>query len=141
MEKWIRSLKDASGDRCTLCVIPTTIPPATQAWIRNCADPVSLSRIADRVTICGYSSQKSEISEDIDALIHDGLDPARMEVILRPQYPDTESFRDLAGKIQAVSTRGITHLAFYNFGQMPKESLEWIKKGIDQTHSSPGTGT
>jgi hypothetical protein len=128
VEEWVRALKNASGDRCTLCVIPTTTPPATQAGIRNCADPVSLSRIADKVSICGYSRQKREISEDLDALIHEGLSPARTEVVLRPQYPDTRSSRDLVSKMKDVRAREITHLAFYNFGQMPEESLKWIKR-------------
>jgi hypothetical protein len=140
MNGWVRSLRSAAGDLCTLSIIATPIPPAVQAGIRNGADPVSISEIADRVTICGYYRLQDEISEDIDALIRDGLRPDRAEVVLRPQYPDTESYQNLVSKINTVQEHGISHLCFYNFGQMPQESLQWIRKGIRETKWFRGAG-
>jgi len=52
---------------------------------------------------------------------------------LRPQYPDTECYQNFIRKINTVKERGIPRLCVYNFGQMPQESLQWIKKGIRET--------
>ncbi len=124
--------RNALSKESTLSAIATPFPPATEAGMRHGLDPVAAARTLGTVATCGYYEGAERPADELRELCERGLDAARIDVILRPQYPDASSYANVAAKVAALRRLQPRRIAFYNFGQMPTESLAWVRRVTEE---------
>ena len=55
-----------------------------------------------------------------------GID-ARIGYILRPSYPNINSFSELRDAVNMITNAGAETISFYNYGHIRLQSLDWIE--------------
>lgn len=110
-----------------------SLDPGTRSVDVAARDGFDLGRMAgsvDRVSVTAYFQDveryRREVSDYVEAL----GDPSLLEVILRPGPPDIHSPEDLRLRVQIARDAGVRHLAFYNYGMMRLEALDWIRAAL-----------
>lgn len=112
-----------------LAVIPTVQTPNALCWIEG-SDLRQLAAAADRLEIPAYQRGVEAIGRDIAAVRQDAGAEARFGFILRPTWPHLEGPADLSAAVRMVQSAGAQSIAFYNYGHMRLESLEWIRAAL-----------
>lgn len=126
-------LLDASGAALGYATgRPATGAPATTwAW----RDGLDLAALWNHVDIgaLGYFAEPQRMRAEIeayDAIRHPGR---RLEVVLRPTWPDVTSQDQLAANVDAARRGGADDVHFYTYGLMRQESLDWIQQVLATT--------
>ncbi len=112
-----------------LSVIPTTQTPNSKAWVEG-SDLVKLSAQADRLEIPAYQTGVKAITADVAEVRAKVGDEASLGFILRPTYPNLEGAAEVTGAVQALRRAGASSIAFYNYGHMRLQSLDWIRAAL-----------
>jgi hypothetical protein len=103
---------------------PVGGPAASISW-RLGIDLAAITAATHELEILGYCSDPSRLRLDLDA--YAALAPATPTgVILRPTAPDCTTPANLAAKVRLCREREIARVAFYHYGLMRLESLDWI---------------
>jgi len=108
---------------------PETGEPATAIGWREGLDLPALSEHAD-VGVLAYFADPHRTAREIasyEALLDRG---ARLDVILRPTWPDVTNAEDLIAKVAAVRTAKLSELNFYTYGLLRLESFDWIRQAL-----------
>jgi hypothetical protein len=84
------------------------------------------AREVDRIATCAYFREPARVEAELRDYRRLVGPEVPLEAILRPYPPDSESAADLAEKVRAALGVGVSDLAFYNYGHMPLQSLDWI---------------
>ena len=53
-----------------------------------------------------------------------------MVCLLRPGWPDLQSADEVAGAVATLAAAGIEDIAFYNYGHLRQNSLDWIARAL-----------
>ena len=95
---------------------------------------VAVPRVAEpcaAIDALGYAAEPQRVALDLDAyraLLHPG---APLGLVLRPTPPDCVSVVNLRAKVAVARAHGVDRLAFYHYGLMPLEALDWIAAALD----------
>lgn len=112
----------------------TDLPAVSIAW-RDGVDLLDVARAADGLVALAYFADLDRFEREV-AAYYDLLPTQKsLEVVLRPMLPDAESPRSLADKVTTLRRLGVADIAFYHYGFMRLESLEWIASALAATGS------
>jgi len=112
-----------------LAVIPTVQTPNSRCWIEG-SDLPRLAEVADRLEIPAYQRGLEAIGADIGAVRKEAGETARLGYILRPTWPHLADASELGGAVHLVAQAGAESIAFYNYGHMRLQSLDWIRDAL-----------
>lgn len=112
-----------------LAIIPTVQTPNALCWIEG-SDLRQLAASVDRLEIPAYQRGLDAIGRDITAVREKAGADARLGFILRPTWPHLDGPADLREAVRMVSEASAQSIAFYNYGHMRLESLDWIRSAL-----------
>jgi hypothetical protein len=113
---------------------PAGAPAADIAW-RFGIDLGALERVCHEVEVLGYAAEVDRLRLDLEAyrIVLAGSAPA---VALRPSPPDCEDPDNLAQKLALARELGVRRVAFYHYGFVRLEALDWIRSAIEACAST-----
>lgn len=99
------------------------------AW-RDGVDLGAVAEASDGLGALAYLANPERFEREVTAYLD--LVPAgrQLEVVLRPMVPDVDSPAALAAKIATLRRLGVADIAFYHYGFMRLESLDWIARAL-----------
>ncbi|HHY51160.1 MAG TPA: hypothetical protein GYA10_15615 [Alphaproteobacteria bacterium] len=112
-----------------LAVIPTVQTPNALCWIEG-SDLRQLAATADRLEVPAYQRGLEAIGSDVTAVRAEAGADARLGFILRPTWPHLDGPADLRAAVRIVGNANAESIAFYNYGHMRLESLDWIRSAL-----------
>lgn len=112
-----------------LAVIPTVQTPNSRCWIEG-SDLSRLAEAADRLEIPAYQRGLDAIGKDIGAVRKEAGEAARLGYILRPTWPHLAGSNELSDAVRMVADARAESIAFYNYGHMRLQSLDWIRDAL-----------
>ncbi len=122
----LAEIRAAVPRRTEVRVIPSVQRPSARGWTEG-SDLARLSRACDCLEVCGYEPTLAMLEADLAQVrLHIGA-AARLNVILRPAYPDLGSGRDTAAAVPILRAAGAEGLAFYNYGHWRLPALEHVR--------------
>jgi len=127
---FIKEIKAVLPAKVKLFVISSISKPCSSSWIEG-INIRNIASIVDAVEILSYFKSPRDIRSDLwFAKITVGT-KSRLNIGLRPCFPDTPDVDNLIRKIEVINKIGVDGVSFYNYGHMPRENLNWIKKSLD----------
>jgi hypothetical protein len=110
--------------------------PSTEALAASIGwyDGVNVPAVAsacDGLVLPAYFADLVRFQEEVKAYIDLLPREANLQVVLRPTWPDTASAESLSAKISVLEMLGVYDIAFYHYGFMRLESLEWIRSALN----------
>jgi hypothetical protein len=103
--------------------------PNALCWIEG-SDLRQLAATADRLEIPAYQRGLEAIGSDVTAVRAEAGKDARLGFILRPTWPHLDGPADLREAVRMVGDANAQSIAFYNYGHMRLESLDWIRSAL-----------
>lgn len=113
-----------------LSVIPTVQSP-NRHCCREGSDLAALARVADRLEVPAYQRGPESIAADMEEVRRTAGAQAELGFILRPTWPHVNGAAELATCVAAARRSGTDRLAFYNYGHMRLQSLDWIAAALE----------
>ncbi len=107
--------------------VPSTERTAMSIGWRDGIDLTAIAQAVDGLGVIGYFRDTARLQRELAAY---GTLQSRLEVILRPMYPDTRSAAELADRVHAAREAGAHDLGFYHYGFMRLENLGWIRQAL-----------
>jgi hypothetical protein len=114
-----------------LAIIPSVQTPNRLCY-REGSDLAALARVADRLEVPAYQRGPKEIAADMAEVRRAAGPTAKVGFILRPTWPHVGGAEDLGASIAAARQNGTDRLAFYNYGHMRLQSLDWIAEALKE---------
>ncbi|MCE2578143.1 hypothetical protein [Gluconacetobacter entanii] len=126
----VRDIHEAVRADATVHVIPSVQANPVRSWIEG-SDLEALSRACDGLEVCLYGPDTQALLarfEDIREIV-----PADrpLRPVLRPAPCDFADAGAFVAQVEALSRRGVRDFAFYNFGHLRRENLNWIYRALD----------
>ncbi len=129
VESLVKEIKTAVGDDVTVSVIPSVARPTGGAWYEG-SDIGQLAKVADYVEVCFYEPGADRIACDLHDVSRRCGGAQKLRGILRPGYPDLADRAQVVAAVAALTSGGVSDLAFYNYGHLKKQSLDWIREAM-----------
>jgi hypothetical protein len=108
---------------------PATERSAVSIGWRDGIDLDRIARHVDGLGMLGYFADAARFSRELETYLE--VAPAeRLEVILRPMAPDTESATQLQERVRLLRQRGVQQVSFYHYGFMRLENLDWVASAL-----------
>lgn len=89
-----------------------------------------IAGIVDKVTILGYTPSPDQLRSRIQQLKAEGVPPEKLIVGLQAYPPASPDEDTLISTTQAAAAEQVAGYCYYNYGIMPKKSLDWVRKAI-----------
>jgi hypothetical protein len=125
----VREVREELAAHVSLAIIPTVESPNRRCWIEG-SDLALLADVADRLEVPAYQAGVKDILADVDEVRALAGADARLGYILRPSYPNLLSAGEVRDAVRALIEKGAESIAFYNYGHMRLQSMEWIKAAL-----------
>ena len=125
MTSLVGEIRDAVRDDAMVAVIPSVARPTAGAWYEG-TDLAALAKITGVIEACFYEPSVARIRADIIDVKRRMGETGTLRGILRPAWPDLQSRADVVGAVAALKEAGINDIAFYNYGHLRRNSLDWI---------------
>lgn len=125
----VRAVRAELDPSVRLAVIPTVQSPNSRCWIEG-SDLSQLAGAADRLEVPAYQIGLSAIGSDIAEVRTKAGHTARLGYILRPTWPHLADAEALGGAVRMVIDAGAESVAFYNYGHLRLQSLDWIRAAL-----------
>ncbi|WP_343079584.1 hypothetical protein [Ostreiculturibacter nitratireducens] len=109
----------------SLAIIPSVQTPNDLCW-REGSNLAELAETADRLEVPAYQCGEEAIAADMSRVRQAAGSTARIGFILRPTWPNVSGSAELATCVAAAEANGAESVAFYNYGHMRLQSLDWI---------------
>lgn len=114
---------DVSGYFASLDAAATSTGVAS----RDGFDLRRLGSMVDRLSITAYFGDIERYRTELEGYVQELGDARRLEVILRPAPPDSAGPAELRERVRIARDVGVEHLAFYHYGMLRLEALDWIR--------------
>ena len=121
----VARVRAAMPDTVSLAIIPTIRTPVSLCW-REGSDLARLAQAADRLEIPIYRNGAEASAQEMAEARASAGPGARIGFILRPTWPTLNGPKELDAARDAASDAGADSVAYYNYGHLRLESLEWI---------------
>jgi hypothetical protein len=112
-----------------LGVIPSVQRPTAAAWSEG-SDLAKLARACDWLEICAYEPLPERALADLRDCRRRVGPQVELRAILRPGHPDIRSQSQLQATLAALTSEGVRHFGFYNFGMLRPLNLQWLWAAI-----------
>ena len=125
----VADIRDAVRPDVTVHVIPSVQANPVRSWVEG-SDLEALSRACDGLEVCLYGRDTQALLarfEDIREIV-----PADrpLRAVLRPAPCDFTDAGPFVAQVDELSRRGVRDFAFYNFGHLRRENLNWIHQAL-----------
>ena len=127
----VAEVRAALPQTTELSVIPTVQSPNSLCY-REGSDLSALARVADRLEVPAYQRGAAAIAADMAEVRQAAGAVAQVGFILRPTWPHVNGPAELAACLAAARQNGSDRLAFYNYGHMRLQSLDWIAEALQE---------
>ena len=97
---------------------------------RDGFDLQTICSTIDRLSVTAYFADVARYRAELQAYLGVLGRPGSLEVILRPAPPDSPAPADLRERVRIARAAGIEHLAFYHYGLLRLEALDWIRTAL-----------
>jgi hypothetical protein len=114
----------------TVAIIPSVARPTAGCWYEG-SDLAALAETAGIIEACFYEPGARRVKADLFDIRRRLQGKGKLRGILRPAYPDLESKAEFVAAVQALGEGGVTDVAFYNWGHVRSENLQWIAAGLE----------
>jgi hypothetical protein len=113
-------------------VITSDYKPAVDlAWLTGMVLPPR-EGTADGLAVLGYFAGVDRFKQEMDAYRARIPWTLPLEIGIRPSAPDCGSAEELAAKVAHCIALEAEGIAFYNYGQMPESSMNWVRDALTQ---------
>lgn len=112
-------------------VISTTQGSHRSTYIEG-GDLAALHGVSDGLEAPLYQPDPEAAERDLCHVLSRTGGPDRVSTILRPGFPDMASKAQLAQTLRRIRARGISSLAFYNYGMLRPANLGWLRQCLDE---------
>jgi hypothetical protein len=134
----VAEVRAALDRRVGLAIIPTTQSPNALCWIEG-SDLASLARVADRLEVPAYRTGVDQIAVDAADVRRRAGKEARLGFILRPSHPNLHDAGEVAAAVDVIRRLDVDSIAFYNFGHVRLQSLDWVGAALSRGASNVPT--
>ncbi|MDP6039110.1 MAG: hypothetical protein QGG64_11215 [Candidatus Latescibacteria bacterium] len=100
------------------------------------ANPEVIAQIANSVEILSYTSDPQRTQARVSELLPILQSPDQLIVGLQAYPPASPNADTLFANLQAAKEKGIHKFAFYNYGIMPLDALDWVAQAIERGNST-----
>jgi hypothetical protein len=121
----VGEIRDAVRKDASVAIIPSVARPTGGAWYEG-SDLKALHAAAGTIEACFYEGSSTRVAADAWDVIRRLGSAKGVRGILRPGHPDLTSKGEVIAAVSALSTAGIRDVAFYNYGHLRQNSLDWI---------------
>jgi hypothetical protein len=125
----VREVRAAVRKEVEVRVIPSVQSPNALAWSEG-SDLALLAAAADALEVPAYQTGPAAIRDDVFDVRRRAGEAARIGFILRPSYPNLRSATEVAEAVQVVRAAGPDGIAFYNYGHVRLQALDWIRDAL-----------
>ena len=109
---------------------PATDNTATTIARREGIDLPAVAQRCDGLGMLGYFADPSRLEREVSAYRRLLSANGPLDVLLRPMPPDSRDADELAAKVDVLRRHGIQDIAFYHYGLMRLEALDWIAHAL-----------
>ena len=131
----VREIRETVRKDAAVAVIPSVAWPTGGAWYEG-GDLKALAEAADIIEACFYEASPSRVAADLHDVRRRLRGVGGLHGIVRPAFPDLEAKADFLGAMVALGREGVRELAFYNWGHLREDSLNWIPEGLAAMESA-----
>ena len=124
-----QEIRKAVRSDVEVAIIPSVARPTSGAWYEG-TDLKELSKSVDAIEACFYEPSVDRIKSDLVDLKNRVVESTKIKGILRPAYPDLNSENEVVQAVAALWEGGVKDIAFYNYGHIRKQSLNWISSAL-----------
>jgi hypothetical protein len=125
----VREIRAEVRADAEVAVIPSVARPTAGAWLEG-SDLAGLAEAAGIIEACFYEPTVDRVRADVVDVRSRIGNAARLRGILRPGHPDLSSRADLAAAARALRESQVSEVAFYNYGHLRRQNLEWIPDAL-----------
>ena len=125
----VREIRAAVRPDVHVAVIPSVGRPTAGGWYEG-SDLQALGEAAGCVEACFYEPTVQRIRADMEDVQRRMPGAGRLRGILRPGFPDLQCRDDVVAAAAALRQGGVSEIAFYNYGHLPKANLQWIADAV-----------
>lgn len=122
----VAEVRHALNPNVRLAVIPTVLTPNDKCWVEG-SDLAALAGVADRLEVPAYQTGVAAIALDVYGVRNTVGERTQLGFIFRPTYPNLRDAEQVAAAVQVARGAGAQSIAFYNYGHMRLQSLDWIR--------------
>ncbi len=131
VESLVKEIRTAVRDDATVSVIPSVARPTGGAWYEG-SDITRLAEVTDFVEVCFYESGPERMASDLYDVKRRCGGVQKLRGVLRPGYPDLANREQVVAAVNTLTSGGIKDLAFYNYGHLRKQSLDWVGEAMSK---------
>ncbi|WP_437193338.1 hypothetical protein [Planctomicrobium sp. SH527] len=121
----VKEIRDAVRVDATVAVIPSVARPTAGAWYEG-SDLPALMKATGVLEACFYESSAARVKSDLFDIQRRLRGEGKLRAILRPSHPDLSTRDELLSAVHALHRNGIEDFAFYNWGHLRRQNVEWI---------------
>lgn len=127
----VREIRTTVRADATVAVIPSVARPTGGAWYEG-SDLHAIAEVTGLVEACFYEPSVLRVKADLFDIQRRLRGSGTLRGILRPSYPDIASKGEFVDAVKALRAGGIEELAFYNWGHLRRDNLNWIGEALGQ---------
>lgn len=112
-----------------IAIIPSVARPTSGAWYEG-SELKELAQATGAIEACFYEPSVDRIKADLIDIKNRVSGIGKIKGILRPAYPDLTSEGAVIEAVSALWDGGVKDIAFYNYGHIRSQSLNWITSAL-----------
>lgn len=124
----VKEIKEVIPDRIAFNFLSLLTP--NESWLFG-IDFSSISKICDGIVVCCYDTDSHQVGKDIQESRLSTMKNANIYAGLRLFFPEVKNEQAFIDKVSAAKANGSDGFFFYNYGLIPQQRLNWIKKAIN----------
>lgn len=125
----VAEVREALNKNVSLAIVPTVQSPNALCWTEG-SDLSLLAKVANRLEIPAYQIGVSAIAQDVAEVRDAAGADAQIGYILRPTFPNLKNAKEVSEAVRLLMQADAQSIAFYNYGHMRLQSLDWIKAAL-----------
>jgi hypothetical protein len=126
----VAEIRAAVRKDVSVAIIPSVARPTAGAWYEG-SDLQALGRAAGTIEACFYEGSAERVAVDAWDVKRRLGTAGRLRGILRPGHPDLRSRGEVVAAARALKAAGVSDIAFYNFGHLRQNSMDWIGAAME----------
>jgi len=121
----VAEIRAAVRPEVSISVIPSVARPTGGAWYEG-SDLKELAKVTGIIEACFYEPSAMRVKSDLFDIKRRLQGTGKLQAILRPAHPDLADKGEFLAAVEALRQGGVEDLAFYNWGHLRRNNLNWI---------------
>ncbi|MBV1832994.1 hypothetical protein [Novacetimonas pomaceti] len=126
----VAEIRQAISPDVSVHAIPSVQASPVQAWVEG-TDLAALAGACDGLEVCLYGADTRALLSRFEDVRDIVPDQASLRAVLRPAACDFSDAASFGAQVGALARRGVRDFAFYNFGHLRRENINWIGQALD----------